>query len=496
MFAPGIFVVNLVIITVWSRGYIVYLLDFLSILYYNYVVFGVCRYYNTYNRIAMVENKARILIVDDKEKLCRLMVTNYRQQGYEAEYATSAASAIMKFKNGKFHLVLLDLKLGADNGIDLLREIREINPKIPVIMITGYGTICSAVEAMKIGAYDYVQKPVDFQALCQLIKKALSKSSTSKQMDELSFVEMESKNREYLHAKETLDKFAPTDLPILIMGESGVGKEHLADYIHQHSLRRNESLLKINCSSFSESLLANELFGHEQGSYTGAERSHQGIFEQANKGTLFLDEIGDMPLSVQVRILRTLQNSEVRRIGAKNNLNVDVRIIAATNKNLESMIEDKQFRLDLFYRLNSVIVRIPSLAQRVEDLPMICDSVLQKIAALTDSEKKNISEEVLDLFRKYPFPGNIRELENILNYAHTVAAADVITKKDLPPFFTVDENSVIHSNSDLLQESEKDTIIQVLLECKNNKKQAAQMLGISRSTLYSKLEKYDIVNHV
>ena len=445
----------------------------------------------------MVDKKHRILIVDDKEKLCRLMVTNYRQQGYDAEYATSAAVAIAKFKNGRFHLVLLDLKLGADSGIEVLREIREINPKIPVIMITGYGTICSAVEAMKIGAYDYVQKPVDFQALCQLIKKALSKSETQDMAADFSFIEMESKNREYLYVKETLDKFAPTDLPILILGESGVGKEHLADYIHQHSLRKDESLLKINCSSFSESLLANELFGHEQGSYTGAERSHQGIFEQANKGTLFLDEIGDMPLSVQVRILRTLQNSEVRRIGAKKNLNVDVRIIAATNKNLESMIEAKQFRLDLFYRLNSVIVHVPSLAQRVEDLPFICECVLRKIAALTGSEQKKVSEEALELFRKYAFPGNIRELENILNYAHTVTSGDIILKKDLPPFFTVDENGGSgHSNSDLLQESEKDTIIQVLLECNNNKKQAAQILGISRSTLYSKLEKYDIANHV
>ncbi len=446
----------------------------------------------------MTDYKHRILIVDDKEKLCRLMVTNYKQQGYEAEYATCAQSAINKFKHNQFNLVLLDLKLGADNGIDVLKEIFTINPEIPVIMITGYGTVASAVEAMKIGAYDYVQKPVDFPVLCQIIKKALSQSKSNNDISEYSFnsIEMKSRNSEYIQVQETLDKFAPTDLPILILGESGVGKEHLADYIHQHSLRKDEQLLKINCSSFSESLLVNELFGHEQGSYTGAEKSHQGIFEQANKGTLFLDEIGDMPISVQVRILRTLQNSEVRRIGAKKNLNVDVRIIAATNKNLDDMIEKKLFRLDLFYRLNSVTVTVPSLAQRIEDLPLICASVLNKIAAITSIPAKMISEEVLELFTKYSFPGNIRELENILNYASTVAKSDIITKNDLPPFFMVGENSRMDSSSDLLQASEKDTIIQVLAECNYNKKLAAQMLGISRSTLYSKLEKYDITNNV
>ncbi len=442
----------------------------------------------------MSDFKYKLLIVDDKEKLCRLMVTNYVQQGYAAEYATSARDAINKFKQQVFHLVLLDLKLGADNGIAVLRELLALNPNIPVIMITGFATIDSAVEAMKIGAYDYVQKPVDFPQLCQLIKKALSKTPPTPEnlADPFAYIEMKSNNPDYQQVIETLDKFAPTDLPILILGESGVGKEHFADYIHRQSLRNDRKLLKINCSSFSESLLTNELFGHEEGSYTGAEKSHQGIFEQANNGTLFLDEIGDMPLSVQVRILRTLQNSEVRRIGAKSNLNVNVRIIAATNKNLEKLIEEKLFRLDLFYRLNSVAVTVPALAQRIEDLPLICENVLKKIAATNRQPVKKLSQEVLTLFRSYSFPGNIRELENILNYSHTVASSGIIIKQDLPPFFSVTESSPSGSNTDLLKVNEKDTIMHVLKECNYNKKQTAQRLGISRSTLYTKLEKYGI----
>ncbi len=439
--------------------------------------------------------KKRILIVDDKEKLCRLMSTNYQQQGYETDYATCGDDAINKFKEGEFHIVLLDLKLGADNGLNVLKELLAINPKIPVIMITGFGTISTAVEAMKIGAFDYVQKPVDFPAICKIIKKALKQSPEPTEVDDTPIVstEFHTKNTDFKNIIENLDKFSPTDMPILISGESGVGKEHLADYIQQHSLRSNEEYLKINCSSFSESLLTNELFGHEKGSYTGAEKTHPGIFEQAHKGTLFLDEIGDMPLSVQVRILRTIQSSEIRRIGGRHIFNVNIRIIAASNKNLTDLIEKKLFRLDLYYRLNSVSVTIPPLRERTEDLPHLCDFILHKIARKNQCSIKKISNEVTALFLKYPFPGNIRELENILNYAYTMANTDTITVSDLPPFLHNPQQETNTLNSDILKLNEKDTITQVLHDCNFNKKRASQLLGISRSTLYSKLEKYGII---
>lgn len=439
--------------------------------------------------------KKRILIVDDKEKLCRLMSTNYQQQGYETDYATCGDDAINKFKEGEFHIVLLDLKLGADNGLNVLKELLAINPKIPVIMITGFGTISTAVEAMKIGAFDYVQKPVDFPAICKIIKKALKQSPESTEVDDTPIVstEFHTKNTDFKNIIENLDKFSPTDMPILISGESGVGKEHLADYIQQHSLRSNEEYLKINCSSFSESLLTNELFGHEKGSYTGAEKTHPGIFEQAHKGTLFLDEIGDMPLSVQVRILRTIQSSEIRRIGGRHIFNVNIRIIAASNKDLTDLIEKKLFRLDLYYRLNSVSVTIPPLRERTEDLPHLCDFILHKIARNNQCSIKKISNEVTALFLRYPFPGNIRELENILNYAYTMANTDTITVSDLPPFLHNPQQETNTLNSDILKLNEKDTITQVLQDCNFNKKRASQLLGISRSTLYSKLEKYGII---
>ena len=423
------------------------------------------------------------------------MSTNYQQQGYETDYATCGDDAINKFKEGEFHIVLLDLKLGADNGLNVLKELLAINPKIPVIMITGFGTISTAVEAMKIGAFDYVQKPVDFPAICKIIKKALKQSPESTEVDDTPIVstEFHTKNTDFKNIIENLDKFSPTDMPILISGESGVGKEHLADYIQQHSLRSNEEYLKINCSSFSESLLTNELFGHEKGSYTGAEKTHPGIFEQAHKGTLFLDEIGDMPLSVQVRILRTIQSSEIRRIGGRHIFNVNIRIIAASNKDLTDLIEKKLFRLDLYYRLNSVSVTIPPLRERTEDLPHLCDFILHKIARNNQCSIKKISNEVTALFLRYHFPGNIRELENILNYAYTMANTDTITVSDLPPFLHNPQQETNTLNSDILKLNEKDTITQVLQDCNFNKKRASQLLGISRSTLYSKLEKYGII---
>ncbi len=446
--------------------------------------------------------KYKILIVDDKEKLCRLMATNYQQQGYETAYALCGAEAIERFKSDKFDIVLLDLQLGADNGIDVLKDILALKPDIPVIIITGFGTISSAVEAMKIGAYDYVQKPVDFPAICKLIKKAIAASeatgnvaaSVQTAAEEAEEPELYSKNREFQKTIDNLNKFAASNLPILISGESGVGKEHLADYIQKKSPRKNEKYLKINCSSFSESLLTSELFGHEKGAYTGADKSYQGIFEQADNGTLFLDEIGDMPMSVQVRILRTLQNSEIRRLGAKSILNVNIRIIAASNKNLKELIDQKLFRLDLFYRLNSVTVHIPPLSQRREDLPDISRYLLTKIARRDERPIKILSHEVNELFGNYSFPGNIRELENILNYACTMTDHEVITLKDLPPFLHSSDYEVI-SSGDLLESTEKDTIAQVLRDCNYNKKKAAKKLGISRSTLYSKLEKYDILKN-
>ncbi len=453
-----------------------------------------------------------LLIVDDNYKIYESLSKLFIPLGYKTISAINILEAKNHVSNTNIDVVLLDVKLGNENGIDCFKEIKKINNSLPIIIITGYATIDNAIEAMKLGAFDYFKKPLDFERLIKIIENATSFNNLIKENEKLkSHLARESNIIRFnnLKMREIIDRailLATTDLPILILGESGTGKEIIADLIHSYSKRYKKEIQKINCAAFPESLLDNELFGHTKGSFTGAISDFQGIFERANGSTLFLDEIGDMPLSIQAKILRVLQNNEIRRIGGKETINVNVRFIAATNKDLNLMINNNLFREDLYYRLNVATISIPPLRERKEDILMFCDFFLDQYAKENNNERKVLSNEIIEIFKNYRWPGNVRELKNTIMYIAAITQSAVIEKSSLPPIFfsTRDgvrinnqyENSNINLTNNLnIYEMEKKTIIDALNLENGNKKKAAERLGLSRNTLYRKLHDYGIYNY-
>ncbi len=439
-----------------------------------------------------------ILLIDDNIQLFEVLKDNFSFVGHYLFFASNTKEAFEVLNNEQIHLVLLDVKLGEENGVETLAKIKKQFSQIPVIMITGYATVEAAVKAMKLGAYDFVKKPIDFNTLCTRIDSATENIKYKKENEKLKnrlkekSPTLTSKNISFNNELMRAKKLAASDISILIIGDNGSGKELLADYIYKNSNRISEKFIKINCAAFPEALLDNELFGHEKGAYTGAESDYIGVFEQADKGTLLLDEIGDMPTTLQAKILRVIQNQEVRRIGSKKTRKIDVRFIAATNKDLFKMVEEKAFREDLFYRLNGGLLRIPPLRNRKEDLDDLIDSLLQNISENSKTSKKTLSDEVKQIFFNYRWPGNIRELKNALLYAATISQDNEIQIEDLPPSFELYGTKSQDSLS-IIQQREKELIKKVLLRNNNNKTETAKFLKMSRNTLYLKLKKYGIV---
>ncbi len=440
-----------------------------------------------------------ILLVDDKEGLFSVMKENFAFMGHNLVYSESRKRCLETLRSSEIDVVLLDIMLGKDNGIETLKDIRNEFSEIPVIMITGYATVETAVAAMKIGAYDYLKKPLNFDYLSQLVEKAFESSRMKKENISLKerlkeeLPPISSLNPAFSETLIRAKKLASTDFPILIQGENGTGKELLVDFIYRHSNRIAEKLNKINCAAFTESLLDNELFGHEKGAYTGAASCFKGIFEQTDKGTLFLDELGDMPETIQVKILRVLQNQEVRRIGGDKTYKIDVRFIGATNKDLKELIMKGRFRQDLYYRLNTAVLRIPPLRERLMDLPALVDYFLTDCSQKNNQKKKTISPEVNTLFRQYSWPGNIRELKNVINYGATISTSDAITMIDLPPSLRFYEsNGFGDYNYSLVEQQEVELIKKTLTITGQNKSESARILNMSRNTLYLKIKKYGI----
>ncbi len=439
-----------------------------------------------------------ILVVDDLEKLCKIIVRDFELIGYNGYYATNGSSALEIIKGKQIHAVLLDLKLGHEDGIEILKEIKKQKPNIPVFMITGHGTISNAVQAIKDGAYDYIQKPVNFDKLKKMVENAISLANLKEENKHLKDLLHKAGNGSFVSVNSTmqtllgkLKKFADTDYPVFIEGESGTGKELIAEFIHSNSKRKNKELYKINCAAFSETLLDDELFGHNKGAFTGADSDFMGIFERADTSTLFLDEIGDMPLSIQAKILRTLQNHEVRRLGGKKNIIVDVRFIAATNKNIKELVENGKFREDLFFRLNTAMIIVPPLRNRRDDIPLLTRYFTKESAVHNGDREKKLDSSVSDFFQIYPWPGNIRELKNVINYAHTISTGSCINMADLPNYLLRDSTTpVIPKNQ--REDNERERIVEILSQCRYNKTKASELLGISRRTLYNKMEKYEI----
>ncbi|MEM7481381.1 MAG: sigma-54 dependent transcriptional regulator [Acidobacteriota bacterium] len=381
----------------------------------------------------------RLLIVDDEESVVSFLSLLFEEQGFTVETAGSVGEARKTLHRG-YDLCLFDIMMPDGNGLDLLKEVRESEPRTSVIMMTAYTSTKSAIEAMKLGAYDYISKPFDVEELKVLVQKALA---TAELVDENVYLRRELEQK-YTFSNiigrspkmqtifSLIDRVARTSSTVLIRGESGTGKELIARALHFASQRSNKRFLSINCGALPENLLESELFGHERGAFTGAVREKKGLFQEASGGTLFLDEIGEMTPTMQVRLLRALQEKVVRKVGGNREEPIDVRIIAATNQNLEERIAEGQFREDLFYRINVIPIELPALRQRREDIPLLVDHFVRKCTEDMGLDEKKVTAEAMKALERYDWPGNVRELENVVERTLALTTGPTLTSKDLP----------------------------------------------------------------
>ena len=383
---------------------------------------------------------ADILIIDDEKAIRKTLTEILSFEGYKLEEAADGEEGLKKFKEKPFDLVLCDIKMPKLDGIEFLQKAGETNPDVPIIMISGHGNIETAVEAVKKGAYDFISKPPDLNRLLITIRNAMERNSLVTETKVLKrkvsrVQEMIGESQPIQRIKDTIEKVAPTEARILITGENGVGKELVARWIHEKSNRVSGPLVEVNCAAIPTELIESELFGHEKGSFTSAVKQRIGKFEQANGGTLFLDEIGDMSLSAQAKVLRALQEGKITSVGADKDINVDVRVIAATNKDLLKEVDEKLFRLDLYHRLSVILIHVPSLNERRDDIPVLVDQFLQDICTDYGIAKKNIDEEAIRLLQDYDWTGNIRELRNVVERL-VILSAKTITSEDVKSYVT------------------------------------------------------------
>lgn len=450
-----------------------------------------------------------ILIVDDEKNYPLILSAVLQEEGFETLTANSGKQALEIIENSDVDLVITDMKMPSMDGIELLERIKEKDPEIPVIMMTAYATVEKAVEAMQKGAYHYLVKPFDNESMVIYVKKAIQMYKVVKENRRLRkdaeskycFGNIIGKSKAMQDVFELIQKISPTSATVLIEGESGTGKELVAKSIHFNSPRRDKPFIAVNCSAFAENLLESELFGHEKGAFTGAMSMKKGRFEIADGGTLFLDEIGELSPSLQVKLLRVLQEKTFERVGGIKPITVDIRIISATNKNLQIEVAEGRFREDLFYRLNVLTITLPPLRERIEDIRHLVAYFIQKFA----SERKigvpikGIDAEVERIFYQYPWPGNVRELENVIERAMILCPGDIITTSDLPQNFKNNADNTLHfkipSNanlSDTLLMIEQEMIKRALKMTDNVQAHAAQALGIAKSGLSMKLKKFKL----
>ena len=442
----------------------------------------------------------RVLVADD-EKGIRDSVAEYlRLDAIEVVTAENGLSALRLLNEEDFDVLVMDLKMPGATGIEVLRKLDETGIEIPVIMISAYGDVEDAVEAMKLGAEDYLVKPFETEELKLKTVKAGERNSLKKEVKRLreqskNGIDFKTENSEMKSLLRLAEKAAPTPSNILITGESGTGKEVLANYIHERSGRAEMPFIAVNIGSVPETLLESELFGHEKGAFTGADRMRTGYFEAAAGGTVFLDEIGDMPQHLQVKLLRTIQERYIQRVGSTGKIQLDVRIIAATNRDLERDVESGEFREDLFYRLNVVRLHIPALRNRIEDLPMLCSSLIIKMNKRFNRDVKGITSEALARLRSYGFPGNIRELENLIERAFIVSEKDELELSDfsLPEILNKEQRGMsVSSTGKTLKQLEKEAISNSLNRWEGRRQKAAEELGIDRKTLFNKIKEYKL----
>jgi DNA-binding NtrC family response regulator len=450
----------------------------------------------------MNQETAKILIVDDEEIALHNLKHVLKKEGYEVTTSQSGARALQLLEANCFDLVLTDLKMEKIDGMQILKRSRELNPDIEVVMITGFATVDSAIEAMKAGAYHYISKPYKLDEVRKVVREALEKTGLKREniklRESLKAYQGEARlvtdNPGMKKLLAMAGQVATSDSNIVICGESGTGKELLARFIHSCSNRRKGPLLSVNCGAFQEELLANELFGHEKGAFTGAVDTKKGLLEMANGGTLFLDEITEMSLGMQVKLLRMLQEREVMHIGGTTAIPINVRFLAATNRNLAEEVKQGHFRQDLFFRINVVALNIPPLAERKDDLPLLIQYFIKKYGTLMHKDVTNIASEVVDILMRYDFPGNVRELENIVERGVALAGGDTIEVAHLPEDLRGTSFQTFRRKSGgipSLADQERAYIEWVLKEHGDNKSLAAQALGIDRVSLWRKIKKYE-----
>jgi len=448
-------------------------------------------------------SSGKLLIVDDEKIALKNLEHVLKKEGYEVAATQSGANALALLEKQPFDVVLTDLRMEKVDGMQVLKKCRESWPDSEVIMITGYATLESAVEAMKQGAFYYIAKPFRLDEVRKVVAEALEKIHLKRENRELRAqiesyqgkVKIITQDAAMQRLLEMARQVAPTDCNVLITGESGTGKELFARYLHGHSGRVSGPFLAVNCGAFNEELLSNELFGHEKGAFTGAVGDKKGLVETASGGTLFLDEITEMSPAMQVKLLRVIQEREVLRLGGTSPVKVDVRFIAATNRDLQESMKNGSFRQDLYFRLNVVNLHIPPLSQRREDIPLLAYYCLKKFSVLMKKEVAEISPDAMSLLKVYDFPGNVRELENIIERGVAICSGSAIEAMHLPD--DLRELSIRtfrkkEGRIPSLEEQEKDYIRWVLQEANGNQTVAAQILGIDRVSLWRKLKRYEL----
>ncbi|MBN2091168.1 sigma-54-dependent Fis family transcriptional regulator [candidate division KSB1 bacterium] len=448
---------------------------------------------------------ATLLIIDDEPAQLQALAGFLKKRGHKVEKAESGLAGIEILKKQPIDLIITDFKMPDLTGLEVLTKAKAINPELDVIVMTAFGSIENATQAMRDGAVDYLTKPVDLNQLELVIQKALERKqlvSENRQLREqlsekFQFKQIISVSEAMEEALNLAGRAAPSKATVLITGESGTGKELIARAIHFASPRKNSPFLAVNCAALAENLLESELFGHERGAFTGASQMRKGRFELAHKGTLLIDEVGEIPPSTQVKLLRVIQEQTFERVGGSETIKVDVRLIAATNQNLEKMIEAGTFREDLYYRLNVVKINIPPLRKRKGDIPILSDYFLKKYCAENNKELDGISREAMDLLMKYDYPGNVRELENIMEQAVVLSRETLITTRDLPMTVRgIRTESDSHDPTaegtfiERVEAFEKRLILQALQETNGVQTRAADILGITERHLRYKLKKY------
>jgi DNA-binding NtrC family response regulator len=441
----------------------------------------------------------KVLVVDDEEPLRRLLKNELSRKGYAVEVAADGNAAQLQLAEAAFDVVLLDVVMPGMDGLSLMKKLKEDGAAPPIIVLTGKATVETAVEAMKNGAYDYLTKPYKIEELVIVIDRACAfgRLSVKSRLLEQELVrkgspfELVGSSRPMQDLLALIRKVAPTDSTVFIQGESGTGKELVANTVWRTSKRKDLPFIALNCATLSENLMESELFGHEKGAFTSAVQMKNGLVEVADQGTLFLDEIAEMPLALQAKLLRFLDSGEFRRVGGNRTLKADVRVIAATNKDLAGLIKTKDFREDLYYRLNVFTLSLPPLRERKEDIAELTDAFLGKYARKIAKPVPKLTPAALKALEAYSWPGNIRELENVIERAVILADRDTITPKELA--LAPDDRGEDESSPRTLEELEKEHILRVLREADGNQSKASQVLGIDRKTLYLKLKKYGIL---